>query len=91
MERWIDEADAELEPLRAFVLPGGSECAAQLHLARTVCRRAERRVLSLAHTSTVDPGILVYLNRLSDLLFTFARLVNGRLGVPDVPWRQRTS
>ena len=86
MEAWIDEADAELPGLRAFVLPGGSPGAAALHLARTVCRRSERSVVHLADTESVDEGILTYLNRLSDLLFTLARLENHRAGQPDVEW-----
>jgi cob(I)alamin adenosyltransferase len=86
MEGWMDEADRELAPLRSFVLPGGAEAAAYLHLARTVCRRAERRVVTLARDAAIDTRIVIYLNRLSDLLFTFARLVNQRSGVPDVPW-----
>lgn len=86
MERAIDAAEAELEPLKNFVLPGGTAAAAYLHLARTACRRAERRVVSLARAATVDEGVVIYLNRLSDLLFTLARLANHRAGVPDVPW-----
>jgi cob(I)alamin adenosyltransferase len=86
LERWIDACETELEPLRSFVLPGGSPAAAALHLCRTVCRRSERQVVSLARTATVGPEILRYLNRLSDLLFTLARLANHRAGVPDVPW-----
>jgi cob(I)alamin adenosyltransferase len=86
LERWIDAADAELEPLKSFILPGGTEAAAALHLARTVCRRAERRVVSLARGVRVGEEYVVYLNRLSDLLFTLARLANRRAGVPDVPW-----
>ena len=86
LERWIDTADAELEPLRSFILPGGSPAAAMLHLARTVCRRAERRVVGLAREATVGEEHLVYINRLSDLLFTLARLANRRAGVADVPW-----
>ena len=86
LERWIDAADAELEPLRSFILPGGTAAAAVLHLARTVCRRAERRVVGLAREATVGEEHLVYLNRLSDLLFTLARLANRRAGVADVPW-----
>lgn len=86
MEQWIDAADAELEPLRAFVLPGGSEPAGLLHLARTVCRRAERRTVTLAHQAHIGEEVVVYLNRLSDLLFTWARLANHRAGTPDVPW-----
>jgi cob(I)alamin adenosyltransferase len=85
-ERAIDAADAELPPLRAFVLPGGSPKAAALHLARTVCRRAERSVVRLAQESQVPPLFTVYLNRLSDLLFTLARLANHRAGVGDVTW-----
>lgn len=86
-ERWIDEAEEELEPLRSFILPGGSDAGAALHLARTVCRRAERGVVALANHTAVDPVILIYLNRLSDLLFGLARLVNHRAGVTETPWR----
>jgi cob(I)alamin adenosyltransferase len=86
LEAWIDAADGELEPLRSFILPGGSAAASMLHLARTVCRRAERRVVTLAHQATVDEAMVIYLNRLSDLLFTLARLANRRAGVDDVPW-----
>jgi len=86
LEEWIDAADAELEPLTSFILPGGSPAASVLHLARTVCRRAERRVVSLAHQATVHEAVVIYLNRLSDLLFTLARLANQRAGVDDVPW-----
>jgi cob(I)alamin adenosyltransferase len=86
LERAIDDADAELEPLRAFVLPGGSPKAATLHLARTVCRRAERRVVHLHHTVDLPALGVIYLNRLSDLLFTLARLANVRAGVGEVTW-----
>ena len=85
-ERVMDEAEEELPPLRAFVLPGGTPKAAALHLARTVCRRAERSVVRLAREDEVPPEILVYLNRLSDLLFTLARLANHRAGTPDLTW-----
>jgi cob(I)alamin adenosyltransferase len=85
-ERAIDVADAELTPLRAFVLPAGSQKAAALHLARTICRRAERSVVALATESPVPALFLVYLNRLSDLLFTLARLANHRAGNGDVTW-----
>ena len=85
-ERLIDGADAELAPLRSFVLPGGSPKAAAFHLARTVCRRAERSVVRLAQLSEVPELFLVYLNRLSDLLFTFARLANHREDRGDVTW-----
>ena len=85
-ERLIDEADAELPPLRAFILPAGTTKAATLHLARTVCRRAERSVVALAQESPVPELFVAYLNRLSDLLFTLARLTNHRDGVGDVTW-----
>ncbi len=85
-ERAIDEADQELQPLRAFVLPAGTPKASALHLGRTVCRRAERSVVHLAHESDVPELFVVYLNRLSDLLFTLARLANSRAGVSDAAW-----
>ena len=85
-ERVMDESDAELPPLRAFVLPAGGAKAAALHLGRTVCRRAERSVVHLARESEVPELFIVYLNRLSDLLFTLARLANRRAGVSDVTW-----
>lgn len=88
MEGWMDGADAELPPLRAFILPGGTAGAAALHFARTVCRRAEREVVHLAALEPVEQGVVVYLNRLSDLLFTFARLENHRSGVGDTEWRK---
>jgi cob(I)alamin adenosyltransferase len=87
LEAAIDELEAGLTPLRAFILPGGSESAAALHLARSVCRRAERAAVALAARETVEPAVLKYLNRLSDLLFTLARAANARQGVPDVEWR----
>lgn len=92
MEEWIDEIDEEVEPLKNFILPGGSPGAAELHVARTVCRRAERRVVALSTSEAVEPEILRYLNRLSDLLFAFARLENLHRGRDDVIWhgpRQR--
>jgi cob(I)alamin adenosyltransferase len=89
MERWIDEMTAELPELRAFVLPGGTPGAAALHLARTVCRRAERAAVDLAGTSAIREEVLAYLNRLSDLLFTLARLENHRAGAGDVQWTKR--
>ena len=85
-ERLIDEAENELPPLRAFVLPAGTPKAAALHLARTVCRRAERSVVQLARDNDVPAIFIAYLNRLSDLLFTLARLTNHRAGVDDVTW-----
>ena len=85
-ERTMDEAEDELPPLRAFVLPAGTPKGAALHLARTVCRRAERSAVRLAHEADVPDLFLVYLNRLSDLLFTLARLANHRGGAGDVTW-----
>jgi len=85
-ETAIDASEAELPPLRAFVLPAGTPKAAALHLARTVCRRAERSVVSLAREEQVPELFLVYLNRLSDYLFTMARLANFRDGRGDVIW-----
>jgi cob(I)alamin adenosyltransferase len=81
LEAWIDEADEELDPLESFVLPGGSDAGAALHHARTVVRRAERRAVDLAGTDPVNAEAIAYLNRLSDALFTFGRLVNQRDGV----------
>jgi cob(I)alamin adenosyltransferase len=88
MERWMDEAEGELAPLREFILPGGAPGAAALHLTRTVCRRAEREIVALAENEPIDAEILRYLNRLSDLLFVFARLENARTGTTDVVWRK---
>ena len=86
MEEWIDQATEELPELRQFVLPGGTEAAARLHVCRSVCRRAERAVVALGREERLDPGIVPYLNRLSDLLFVWARLENLRAGQADVPW-----
>jgi cob(I)alamin adenosyltransferase len=88
MERWIDEAEEELSPLKDFILPGGSAGAAALHVARTVCRRAEREVVALGTDDPIHQSVVAYLNRLSDLLFTLARLDNRRAGVDDVVWRK---
>lgn len=85
-EQTIDDADEELPPLHAFVLPAGTPKAAALHLARTICRRAERSVVTLAREQEVPALFLIYLNRLSDLLFTLARLANHRAGTGDVTW-----
>jgi cob(I)alamin adenosyltransferase len=86
LERSIDDAESELEPLRAFILPGGTPKAAALHVARTVCRRAERRVVQLQRTVEIPGLAVIYLNRLSDLLFTLARLANHRAGAGEVTW-----
>jgi cob(I)alamin adenosyltransferase len=86
LERRIDACEAALPPLRAFVLPGGTTLAALLHQARTVCRRAERSVVALARQAEVDPLVIAYLNRLSDLLFVLARFENHRAGVGEERW-----
>jgi cob(I)alamin adenosyltransferase len=83
LEIEIDRCDAELPPLDQFILPGGTEAAAMLHLARTVARRAERCCVSLAHSTSMDPRVLIYLNRLSDLCFVLARHVNHGKGVQE--------
>ena len=85
LEETIDRLEATLPPLRRFILPGGSPAGALLHLARTIGRRAERRVIGLG-ADAVDPVLIVYLNRLSDLLFVMARAVNQRSGVPEIEW-----
>jgi cob(I)alamin adenosyltransferase len=87
LEEAIDRCQADLPPLKTFILPGGVPAAAYLHLARTVARRAERRVVSLAGTEAVNGEILRYLNRLSDLLFVLARVANASAGVQDIPWQ----
>ncbi len=90
LEQTIDRLDRQLPPLTAFILPGGSRPAAVLHVARTVCRRAERRLATLARgtDSLVSPRVLAYVNRLSDLLFVLARTANAELGQPDELWRK---
>jgi cob(I)alamin adenosyltransferase len=84
LERTIDELEAELPPLRRFILAGGVPAGAALHVARTVCRRAERRIVALG--AEVEPALVTYVNRLSDLLFVIARAVNHRAGVPETEW-----
>lgn len=85
LEQWIDTLDAALPPLRKFILAGGTEAGALLHLSRSVCRRAERRIIALGEGAS--PGVaLVYINRLSDLLFVMARAVNAEQGIPEVEW-----
>ncbi len=89
LEKWIDELNSTLEPLRDFILPSGSKAGALLHYARTVCRRAERRVVSLMKEEEVNPSALKYVNRLSDLLFVMARYVNRLDGEKEdlVQWK----
>lgn len=86
VERWIDEIDGGNSSLTAFVMPGGTELASRLHLARTICRRAEREMIHLSHSEPVGSAIIMYVNRVSDLLFAAARLVNKDSGVEDVVW-----
>ncbi len=89
LEQLIDSACAPLAPMRHFIMPGGTEAAARLHLARTVCRRAERLCVALAREESIGPDIVIYLNRLSDLLFAMARRANQLDNVADVPWKPR--
>jgi cob(I)alamin adenosyltransferase len=84
LETLIDQFESELPPLRRFILAGGTPAGSALHIARTVCRRAERRIVALE--PPVDPVLLRYVNRLSDLLFVLARIVNHRAGVPETEW-----
>jgi cob(I)alamin adenosyltransferase len=86
LERHIDETETKLEPLKTFVLPAGSPAAASLHVARTVCRRAERRVISARRDAPIRDEVVHYLNRLSDLLFVLARDANRHAGLSDAPW-----
>jgi cob(I)alamin adenosyltransferase len=86
LEKEIDKHTAELPPLTKFILPGGSELAARLHIARTVCRRAERSLVHLANLEEIGKQDIIYLNRLSDLLFVLARRANQLAGVSDVEW-----
>ena len=88
-ERTIDAVCAPLETMKNFVLPGGTELASRLHLARCVCRRAERLMVGVARTQPVEGVLIIYMNRLSDLLFAMARRANQLAGVPDVPWKPR--
>jgi cob(I)alamin adenosyltransferase len=86
LENAIDNFETELPPLRQFILAGGGQAGAMLHVARTVCRRAERRVVSLAEHVEVHPDVIEYMNRLSDFLFVIARVVNHREGREEIPW-----
>ena len=87
LEALIDQYEADLAPLQNFILPGGHESAAALHLARAVTRRAEREVVALAREEEVNPQVVIYLNRLSDLLFVVARIVNMQTGVSELRWQ----
>ena len=90
LEDSIDRMTAELEPLRNFILPGGTPVAAQLHLARTICRRAERRIVTLQETSETNALTVIYVNRLSDWLFTLARYDNAKAGESEQKWSLRS-
>lgn len=88
LERFLDELNSDLEALEEFILPGGSAAAAVCHMARTICRRAERRLVSLGREESINATGLSYLNRLSDLLFVLARSLNKAAGTGDVLWRR---
>lgn len=88
MERAIDETDASLPPLRLFVLPAGTQAASQCHVCRTVCRRAERRILALAENTDIDQNVIAYVNRLSDYLFVLARKLNISAGQEEIIWKR---
>lgn len=87
LEQWIDEMEKTVQPLSRFILPGGNTAAAATHIARTVCRRAERYAVQLHHNEAVDPTILKYLNRLSDALFVLARTLNSQTNTPEIEWK----
>lgn len=90
LENMIDDLNKDLDPLKEFLLPGGTQAAALCHVARTVCRRAERSLVTLSQTEEVNDLPLIYLNRLSDLLFVLARSINKKTGVSDVLWRRES-
>lgn len=88
LESWIDALDEQTPKIHAFILPGGSEIAARAHVARTVCRRAERQILTLSRTEYVDPAVITYINRLSDYLFIAARYLNFIQGIDEIVWEK---
>lgn len=90
IEQWIDAIDERLPSLNSFILPGGSELGSRCHLARTICRRAERKIITLSEESAVDPLVISYINRLSDYLFVAARYLNFIKGVEETAWHPRT-
>ena len=89
MEDWIDEITEKLEPMKFFILPGGHKLVSYCHIARTVCRRAERMVIRLSEKVKVDPMIVKYLNRLSDFLFIFSRKLSHDLKIKELPWNAK--
>lgn len=86
LEQWIDQLDSNLDPLKSFILPGGSGAGSTLHFARTVCRRAERQTVELSQNETIPSNTIIYLNRLSDLLFVLARFENKEKNIEETPW-----
>ena len=86
LEVWIDKFDQEVPPLKNFILPGGHSAVSLTHICRTVCRRTERSIISLANTAEIDQVILQFMNRLSDYLFIFARVLSKLLDAPEIPW-----
>jgi cob(I)alamin adenosyltransferase len=88
LERWLDDITNQLPPLKYFIIPGGSATSSKLHVARTVCRRAERRLVAAAEQIKINKHILIYLNRLADLLFQLARLANQQSNIPDKLWKK---
>jgi len=86
LEKWIDTLETELKPLKSFILPGGSGAGSTLHFARTVCRRAERESVELAQNESIPESVIIYLNRLSDLLFVLARYENKVQEIEETPW-----
>jgi cob(I)alamin adenosyltransferase len=91
LEKWMDEMDAHLEPMKSFILPGGDQTSSFCHVARCVCRRAERITVDLSSSEFVAELVLIYLNRLSDYLFVLSRKISSEKGVLDQPWRPRMS
>jgi cob(I)alamin adenosyltransferase len=89
LEAVIDRLEKDLEPLRNFILPGGGEAGARLHVARTVCRRSERDIVTLTETTEIDPNVVIYMNRLSDLLFVMARWANWKEKVAEEAWTKK--
>jgi len=90
LEELIDELNQDLPSLTSFILPGGSELAACLHVARTVVRQAERRIVTVMQHDSMPPQVLIYINRLSDYLFTLARKINAERGIADIPWHKKS-
>lgn len=88
LELWIDALDEQTPPMKCFILPGGDPVAAEAHIARTVCRRAERNIIALSRSEYVDPAVIRYINRLSDYLFAAARYINFIKGIADIAWRK---